>query len=671
MLQRFKQKHPSLRDKEKTYIMKSPQFVFTGMRKDESPLKIDEQTLSNARNVLIKEGRWRKRHGLIPFGNGLPLPDPVMRIEQFFKYDGTEYLVAFTTKNIYVYNVTTKYWDLIIEKLLIDDCETAWTVVGGAESVADDTWFRYGAYSTKISSSSGFSPGLVAYNAISSKNLSGYSHVHFYIKSNIDLDAGDLQLLLDDTAACTSPLETLNIPALTADVPLEVEIALANAASDTAIISIGLKAVNNKGACSIWIDDIYGTKCLTATPEDILSCETMYDNDADEVKFIATNGVDNIKFWNGSGNWADLAGSPNKCKYLKVFYTWLLLLNCTVSGSQIPQRINWCVPGNPKDWVGAGSGTNTLSASTGVIVGCEIMRGQLAILLERSITMMYATGSTPPFTFDENKILDVGCLTGGSVQSLGESLLFLGWDNIYIFDGYSCTPVGDSVKDFFLNGINSGYLNTIFSHIVEGYDLYLLFYPSTDSIVPDSVLVYDYAKNKFLSVWDFNVNITGEGYYSAGSAKTIGGLTMTIGEMIFRIGSNMLQTLAPYDLLGADNGYVYRLSDDILNDNGVLIDSYIDTKSFMPNVGKYSRFVRQELYATGTEIESLISVDNGVNFISQVVTTLNTDETKPTLTEPFDTTNEKSMFRFRNSELNGWFEMTGFRYYFIEKEEEV
>ena len=328
MLQRFKQKHPSLRDKEKTYIMKSPQFVFTGMRKDESPLKIDEQTLSNARNVLIKEGRWRKRHGLIPFGNGLPLPDPVMRIEQFFKYDGTEYLVAFTTKNIYVYNVTTEYWDLIIEKLLIDDCETAWAVVGGAESVADDTWFRYGVYSTKISSStsfdsfnapmfrdiyesdlerqiisagldtdilgisagdlrelnilpdvtlldslnvppistdmgyditqrdaniivagdlrelnilpdvtlldslsippilecdfiqsghdtvnlsaedlqelnilpnvgigSGFPPGLIAYNAISSNNLSGYSHVHFYIKSNIDLDAGDLQLL--------------------------------------------------------------------------------------------------------------------------------------------------------------------------------------------------------------------------------------------------------------------------------------------------------------------------------------------------------------------------------------------------------------------------------------------------------------------------------------------
>ena len=284
---------------------------------------------------------------------------------------------------------------------------------------------------------------------------------------------------------------------------------------------------------------------------------------------------------------------------------------------------------------------------------------------------MYATGSTPPFTFDENKILDVGCLTGGSVQSLGESLLFLGWDNIYIFDGYSCTPVGDSVKDFFLNGVNSGYLNTIFSHIVEGYDLYLLFYPSTDSIVPDSVLVYDYAKNKFLSVWNFNVNITGEGYYSAGSAKTIGGLTMTIGEMIFRIGSNMLQAVAPYDLLGADNGYIYRLSDDILNDNGVLIDSYIDTKSFMPNVGKYSRFVRQELYAIGTEIESLISVDNGANFISQVITTLDTDEAEPILTEPFDTTNEKSIFRFRNSEPNGWFEMTGFRYYYIEKEGEV
>jgi len=813
MLQRFQQKRPKRNDKEKFYVMKSPEFEFTGMRKDESPIKIQETDLYNAVNVFKKDGKWRKRPGFTTFGNGLPLPDPILQIEQFFKYDGTEYLVAFTTKNVYKYNTATKYWDLITENLSIDDCEIAWTAIGGVKVIADGTWFRYGVYSVKISSAdsldffnvpifvdvseyddtyssdlerqiisagldvdilgvyasdlreldilpdvarldslnvpplatdlgydiaqgfnwdtaiisagdlrnldilpdvarldslnvppflecdfmqsgfdtkifsakdlqnllilpnvemgSGFTPGIVAHHTISSKDLSDYTHIHFYIKSNIDLAAGDLQLLLDNTAACASPLETLDIPALTANTPLEVEIPLVRAASDTAIVSIGLKVVNNKGACSIWLDDIRAVNCFTGTSGDRFNCETMYDSDSDEVKFLATNGIDNIKFWNGVGNWADLAGNPNKCKYLKVFYTWLLLLNCTVSGSNIPQRIDWCVPGNPKDWSGSGSGTNTLAATTGGIFGCEILRGQLAILLERSITMMYATGSTPPFTFDESKILDVGCMTGGSINSLGETLLFLGWDCFYIFDGYSCTSVGNEIIRFFLDSINPGYIDTIFSHMIEEQNLYLLFFPSITSEVPDSVLVYDYFNNKFLGIWNFATNITADGYYHSSNAITIGELTMTIKEMIWRIGTNTFQDISPLDLLGDNGGFIYKLSNNLLNDNGVLIDSYFDTKSFMPNLGKYSRFIRQELYAVGTQLESLISVDNGKNFVSQVLTTLNTDESKPVLTEPFDVTNEKAMFRFRNSELTGWFELTGFQYMYIEKEAEL
>jgi hypothetical protein len=524
MLKQFIQKRV---EKDKEYINKSPKFVFNGMRKDDSPIKIGDDVLYNSVNSFKKNGKWKKRPGLELFGSGLPFNDPVVQIEQFFKYDGTEYLVAFTTRNAYLY------------------------------SSAIDTW----------------------------------------VKMNV-------------------------------------------------------------------------SDCFTASYNDRFSCETMYDNDTGEVKFIVTNGVDNIKYWNGSGEWQDLPGTPSKCKLLKVFYVWLLLLNCTVSGNEIPQRIDWCVPGNPKDWSGPGSGTNTLAASTGPIVGCEIIRGQVAILLERSITMMYATGTTPPFVFDETKILDVGCMSGGSIQSLGETLLFLGWDDFYTFDGFATTSIGNDIILFFFDDVNSEYVDSMFSHMLEQFGLYLLFYTSASSSSPDKILVYDYINSKFVSIWNFDgKNITGDGYYHAKSGLTIGELTMTIGQMNWRIGTSYFTSVAPFDLFGDSSGNIYNVLESCLNDDGVAIDSYFDTKSFISKIGKYSRYVRQQLYAIGTKIESLISIDNGVNFSSLLTTDLNTNENKPTLTDPFDVTNEKAMFRFRNNELNGWFEFDGFQYYYIDKED--
>jgi hypothetical protein len=68
--------------------------------------------------------------------------------------------------------------------------------------------------------------------------------------------SGNLKLLLDDTAACASPLETLSIPALSADTWTFVRIALSNPETDTAIISVGLEYDSDLGACTVWIDDI-------------------------------------------------------------------------------------------------------------------------------------------------------------------------------------------------------------------------------------------------------------------------------------------------------------------------------------------------------------------------------------------------------------------------------
>jgi hypothetical protein len=78
-----------------------------------------------------------------------------------------------------------------------------------------------------------------------------------------------LAILLDDSASCASPLETLSVPALSADTWTYVRIALANPELDTAIISIGLKygITSDFGACQIRIDDIKVVENDTAVYE--------------------------------------------------------------------------------------------------------------------------------------------------------------------------------------------------------------------------------------------------------------------------------------------------------------------------------------------------------------------------------------------------------------------
>ena len=92
--------------------------------------------------------------------------------------------------------------------------------------------------------------------SISSKDISNYDYLEGWIKSTAATSSGNLQILLDDTANCASALETLNIPALSADTWTYFRVALANPETDTAIISIGLKQVADLNACTVWLDDI-------------------------------------------------------------------------------------------------------------------------------------------------------------------------------------------------------------------------------------------------------------------------------------------------------------------------------------------------------------------------------------------------------------------------------
>ena len=123
---------------------------------------------------------------------------------------------------------------------------------------------KQGTQSLKMVIAAGASAGDFVTDSITSKDISKYDYIEMWVKSTVATSAGNLKLLLDNTASCASPLETLSIPALSADTWTFVRMPMANPETDTAIISVGLEYDSDLGACTVWIDDISAVQNDTA-----------------------------------------------------------------------------------------------------------------------------------------------------------------------------------------------------------------------------------------------------------------------------------------------------------------------------------------------------------------------------------------------------------------------
>ena len=115
---------------------------------------------------------------------------------------------------------------------------------------------RQGSQSLKLTIASGASAGDFITDSITSKDISKYDYIEMWVKSTVATSSGNLKLLLDDSTSCASPLETLSLPALSADTWTYCRMALSTPELDTAIISVGFEYDSDLGACVVWIDDI-------------------------------------------------------------------------------------------------------------------------------------------------------------------------------------------------------------------------------------------------------------------------------------------------------------------------------------------------------------------------------------------------------------------------------
>jgi len=169
-----------------------------------------------------------------------------------------EWLASFETLHLVEYLKSTGI------NTLLADCETVWTAGASVTSSLDTSVKRSGESSVKLVVAAGAAAGaILAYYPIDEVDISDCDKIEFDLYSTIAQTANYLGFVLDDTAACVSPIETLGIPAMTAYKWYRHSLSLSTPNSDTAIISIGLVNTTDAGACTLWIGNVRAVNSKT------------------------------------------------------------------------------------------------------------------------------------------------------------------------------------------------------------------------------------------------------------------------------------------------------------------------------------------------------------------------------------------------------------------------
>ena len=123
---------------------------------------------------------------------------------------------------------------------------------------------KQGTQSNKFVIADSASAGAKATDSITSVDIAAYDYVEFWVRiefenqSTTATSAGNLKLHLDNGAVTAdgNDLESLDIPALTADTWTFVRVALAKSSTVTEMVSVGLEMDADLGTCTVWLDDI-------------------------------------------------------------------------------------------------------------------------------------------------------------------------------------------------------------------------------------------------------------------------------------------------------------------------------------------------------------------------------------------------------------------------------
>jgi len=300
--------------------------------------------------------------------------------------------------------------------------------------------------------------------------------------------------------------------------------------------------------------DITGT-ALSGSSSDLISAVTFTD------LYIFTNGIDNIRKWDGSGNTSDLT-CPYKAKYMKVYKNKLILAYTTESGETCPQRVRWSNEGDPESW-DANDYIDIVEGSD-YITGLEVLGDYLVVFTSRNIHILsHTAGSFPSREEMVAGSADKGCVAPFSIANIGGGIIYLGDNGVYLFNGgISKNITENTIKDI-ITSLDVGYRKYAYGKILPALHQYWLSVPYYSGDISytngqnNCVLIYDYLKGNW-TIRDMKAKVFSR--VQQYSSITIGDLIGTIGDLEGRIG-DFASFGGIYNYAGGYDNDVCKLND--------------------------------------------------------------------------------------------------------------
>ncbi len=219
----------------------------------------------------------------------------------------------------------------------------------------------------------------------------------------------------------------------------------------------------------------------------------------EDVSFAA-NGADTIQASVSSGAFSCVAGAP-VAAIVETVGKFVFALNTSTATNEI----RWSALGDYTDWTASSAtqaGNDTLEETPGGITAARRFGNSIAVFKKNS--MYVGVYAEPPnvWTFSLIPGGKAGALSQEVVIDIGTpespKLIFMGEDNFYLYSGAFPVPIGTNrVKEsVFGSLLQARYYACTALHDPKNSLVYF-YYPTTDTTIPDSCVVYNYKTDRW------------------------------------------------------------------------------------------------------------------------------------------------------------------------------
>ena len=526
----------------------------------------------------------------------------IYRIEQFYRNDGSSYLLAFTSEGLYYFDeIATNLWLPISPGVkssttvdadsnsgtnVLNVAATTGYTVGDSIMIGEGTAREEEAFISVITVGVSFT--LVANLTFTHTAVQADAVRRTYAVAYVDVNSAAAQAVLSVTETTQFTVgESVAIGLGT--VRAEIKIIQSISAGVSLTFTTNLTYAHDAADA----DKVYRIKDLSFVG-DIDQIDVDDNNDV----FYFTDGINSIQRIATITNplfHEDLPGLTTgdsvqgigvltesiKAKYIRSFEGFLILGNLTEQGAAAPNKIRWCQIDEFEIWENETDGTGQAGFFSfnkpDWVMGLHQLKRELMIYRETRIEAMSYLGLPNIFGF-RNAQTDGGLVSPRGIVDFGDTHIYVSQDNIYEFNGISKNPIGDAIKDDFYEQCHPAQLSNIALYFLKEVDELRLCFSTTDSKLHDKAYTY----NVLFKEWAGPVDMdsTGYGYYREQDDTIWDNMVGTWDSIPTTAwDSRIFTSNAPLYLVGNDDGVVFKL-DNVATKNGSTISKRYESKRF-------------------------------------------------------------------------------------------